>query len=252
MYVFFLNFYMFINPIEVNLHYLYQLVNSWWPWVDFFNEIFLIQILLVIIFIYVNVYSSPFYTLLYVFILFFLVGIALSIFQLELFTAFLWLIECSVVFIFLLLLFYLNVKNVFLQTKELLYYHIYICVYLIYIILTNQNTGLFFAGLVIYHILDNSYECVFNFLQNDLFVFFISYYVLNNIEFVVIGLLLLVGSMVCVNLYLVNKNVRIQNYNSFFNVFSFFLDMCGFVFLRKQNLVKQGNSKASLKVFLKK
>ena len=157
MFVFFLNFYMFINPIKTNLQYLYQLVNSWWPWVDFFNEIFLIQILLIIVFIYMNIYSSPFYTLLYVFILFFLLGVALSVFQLELFTAFLWLIECSVVFIFLLLLFYLNVKNIFLQTKELLYNYTYICIYFIYIVLINPNTGLFFVSLVIYYLLYNSY-----------------------------------------------------------------------------------------------
>lgn len=106
--------------------------------------------------------------------------------------------------------------------------------------------------LSLYFLLDNSYESVCNFLQNDLFVLFISYYVLNNVEFIVIGFLLLVGSFVCVNLYVVNKNTRSQNYKSFFNVFNFFLDMCSFSFLRKQNLVKQGNVKPSLKIFLKK
>ena len=114
------------------------------------------------------------------------------------------------------------------------------------------NVKLQYLNLTVYNILDNSYENIFNLLQNDLFVFFISYYVLNNLEFICIGFLLLIGSIICINLYLVNKNSRVQNYNSFLGIFNFFLDMCSFVFLRKQNLIKQGNTKASLKIFLKK
>jgi hypothetical protein len=224
----------------------------WWPWVDFFNEIFLIQLTLVVIYVYIYNYSSVYYTLLYTFILFFLFGISLSVFQLELFTAFLWLIECSVIFVFLLLLFYLNIKNVYVHTNKLFFNYFLLLFYFLYLIVVTPNTGLFQTNLTLYFLLDNSYESVFNFLQNDLFVLFISYYVLNNIEFIFIGLLLLVGSIVCVNLYSVNKNTRLQNYKSFFNVFNFFLDMCSFSFLRKQNLIKQGNTKSSLKIFLKK
>jgi hypothetical protein len=116
----------------------------------------------------------------------------------------------------------------------------------------SVNLNLQGLDLSIHFIIDNGYENISNFLQNDLFVFFVSYYTLNNFEFLCIGFLLLVGSIICVNLYIVNKNSRVQNYNSFLSIFNFFLDMCGFYFLRKQNLIKQGNSKASLKIFLKK
>lgn len=197
-------------------------------------------------------YSSVYYTLLYVFVLFFLFGVSLSVFQLELFTAFLWLIECSVVFVFLLLLFYLNIKSIFVKTNIHFYNYLLLSLYFVYLISVMPNSGIHILDMSLYFLLDNSYEGVFNFLQNDLFVFFVSYYVINNVEFIFVGFLLLVGSVVCVNLYSVNRCVRLQNYNSFFNVFNFFLDMCGFIFLRKQNLIKQGNTKPSLKIFLKK
>lgn len=140
----------------------------------------------------------------------------------------------------------------FLYTGKYYYDYFILLFFFIYLVVLVPNSGIFLMDLSLYFLLDNSYESVCNFLQNDLFVLFISYYVLNNVEFVVIGFLLLVGSFVCVNLYVVNKNTRSQNYKSFFNVFNFFLDMCSFYFLRKQNLVKQGNVKPSLKIFLKK
>jgi len=241
---------MFLNQINLNLQNLQILVKSWWPWVDFLNEIFIIQIILLIVYMYIINYSSVYYTLLYVFILFFLFGVSLSTFQLELFTAFLWLIECSVIFVFLLLLFYLNTKNIYVHTNKFFYNYVFVVVYLVYICVICIKSQQF--NLTTYSILDNSYESIFNLIQNDLFVFFISYYTLNNIEFIFIGFLLLIGSIICVNLYVVNKNSRVQNYNSFLSVFNFFLDMCSFSFLRKQNLNKQGNVKASLKIFLKK
>ena len=241
-----------LNQLNLILQNFYSFINMWWPWVDFFNEIFLIQIVLVILYTYTIMYSSVYYTLLYVFVLFFLFGIALSTFQLELFTAFLWLIECSVIFVFLLLLFYLNVKNIFIYTNKFFYNYFILVFYFIYIIMVTPNVGTSLTNLSLYFILDNSYEGIFNVLQNDLFVFFISYYIINNVEFIFVGFLLLVGSIICVNLHSVNRNTRLQNYSSFINVFNFFLDMCSFVFLRKQNLIKQGNTKPSLKIFFKK
>jgi hypothetical protein len=132
------------------------------------------------------------------------------------------------------------------------YNYIFIIIYLLYVgtIISNNILSLF--SLSLYFVLDNNYEDIFNFLQNDLFVFFLSYYILNNIEFVFIGFLLLIGSIICVNLFLINKNMRVQNYNTFFNIFNFFVDMCSFVFLRKQSLIRQGNTRSSLKIFLKK
>lgn len=117
---------------------------------------------------------------------------------------------------------------------------------------TNYSDSDINIDLTFYGLLDNYYESIFNTVTNDLFGFSISYYLLNSIEFILIGFLLLLGSVVCVNLYQTNKNVRAQSYNNFLTVFNFFSDFSSFFFLRRQNLIKQGNTKPSLKLFKKK
>jgi uncharacterized membrane protein len=96
---------------------------------------------------------------------------------------------------------------------------------------------------------DNFYESLSNNIMNDLFGFSISYFLVNGVEFVIIGFLLLIGSVVCVNLYQINKNSKARAYTNFLTVFNFFTDFTSFFFLRKQNLTKQCTIKSSLKVF---
>jgi len=177
------------------------------------------------------------------------------VFQIEVFTAFLWLIECSVLFVFLLLLFYLNVKGVssyiFMQTYQTI---LFIALFLFCILLTTYLDTQAYSTFIgePFNIFDNYYESFLNQVTNDLFGLSISYFLLNSLEFLIVGFLLLVGSVICVNLYQVNKNIRVQNYSSFLGVFNFFTDFLSFYFLRRQNLIKQGNTKAALKVFKKK
>ena len=191
----------------------------------------------------------------YVFLNFFLLGVCLSIYQVDLFTAFLWLVECSVLFVFLLLLFYLNVKGFYKFT----YSHTYIFIYLLvilYLIINfsgyynsdfSENLNLNYIGII-----DNYYESFSNFNCNDLVGLYLSYYTINVIEYLIIGFILLIGSVICVNLYTLNKNIRSQNYSNFLKIFNFFIDYSSFFFLRRQNIIKQGNTKPSLKLFKKK
>jgi hypothetical protein len=174
-------------------------------------------------------------------------------FQIELFTAFLWLVECSVLFIFLLLLFYVNVKGVHQYLYTYQYIYVYVFYFFLYFILINTcfSLNLDFE-LNYFYILDNFYESLYNNVNNDLIGFFISYFLINSVEFLVIGFLLLVGSVLCVYLFQINKTTRTQPYNNYLTVFNFFLDFTNFFFLRKQNLIKQGNTKSSLKLFKKK
>lgn len=211
--------------------------------------------MLICTYLYVYYYNNIYYILLYTFINFFLVGIYLSIFQIELFTAFLWLVECSVLFVFLLLLFYFNVKGQYSYSYNSL--HNYLTIIILFFFYINVNIYSEFSNnniidLSFYSLIDNFYETVFNPITNDLFGFSISYYMINGVEFIFIGFLLLIGSVICVNLYQMNKNIRVQNYNNFLTIFNFFSDFSNFLFFRKQNLTKQGNSKASLKIFKKK
>ena len=101
------------------------------------------------------------------------------------------------------------------------------------------------------NLLDNFYEVLFNFLLNDLYGFSISYYTINFIEFIVVGFLLLLGSVVCVNLNLIGKTISNQNHCNFLTTFKFFENLVPFFFLRRQNLIYQSNRKNSIKIYTK-
>lgn len=172
--------------------------------------------------------------------------------QLELFTAFLWLVECSVLFVFLLLLFFLNVKGFsnFSSIHFNLFYFKCIVIYLLLLVsLYYGDVDSFSMIDFTYALVDNYYEFIYNSIFNDLFGFYLSYYLFNAFEFLVVGFLLLIGSVICVNLYSVVKAAAHQNYTRLLHIFNFFDDFLSFSFLRKQNLIKQGNVKASLNVF---
>lgn len=181
-------------------------------------------------------------------------GLYLSLLQVELFTAFLWLVECSVLFVFLLLLFYLNVKgtykHTYKQNKGMFILFLFTSLNIVCnpIFLKEYSFG---TDLSLYTFLENYYEAFQVSIQNDLFGFYISYYIINVIEFVIVGFLLLIGSIICVNLYQMNKNVRVQSHTNFLKIFNFFTDFSSFFFLRKQNLIKQGNTKPSLRSYKK-
>lgn len=230
-------------------------INNWWPWFSLWDDVFIIQFFIICTYIYIYTYSNVYYVLLYTFVNFFLLGIYLAIFQIELFTAFLWLVECSVLFVFLLLLFYVNVKGVHSYYSSYSYalsFSFFVYVYIIFLNPFSESESSDLLNVSFYSLMDNYYEALSNSVMNDLFGFSISYYFLNGVEFLFIGFLLLIGSVICVNLYLMNKNIRAQGVNNYLSVFNFFSDFTSFSFLRKQNLIKQGNSKASVKLFKKK
>ena len=250
------NFLKIVLDFLINFFYKIQfLVNQWWPWIAIWDDIFYIQLFLIYTYTYIYIYKNIYYILLYSFLNFFLIGIYLSIFQIDLFTAFLWLIECSVLFVFLLLLFYLNIKGCYtFLYKQLFVYVFPFIIFIIYVLLNfyiNSDSFNIF-GINFYSLIDNYYEAFINNINNDLFGFSICYYLLNGVEFILVGFLLLIGSVICVNLYNLNKNIRSQPYNNYLTLFNFFTDFINFSFFRKQNLIKQGNIKASLKIFTKK
>lgn len=179
----------------------------------------------------------------------------MGVYQVEFFTAFLFLVECSVLFVFLLLLFYLNIKGIYTNnynfTFKSLFALLVLYTYTLISFYNGENDNLN-QCFTIFTIIDNYYEAVFNPIMNDIFVFLLGYYFFNALEFLLVGFLLLIGSVICVNLYQTTKGAQRKNYLSIFSIFNFFNDFIGFSFLRKQNLIKQGNTKASLKMFIKK
>ena len=181
-----------------------------------------------------------------------MVGIYLSVFQLEIFTAFLWLIECSVLFVFMLFLFYFNVKGsfnyFFLQSYQIGVFSLFLFCLIQYFDVVDLSVFVVQPT----DIVENYYESFNNCVNNDLFGFAISYYILNIVELLVVGVILFIGSVICVNLYQINLSVRTQSYFNFLVVFNFLVDFSSFYFLRRQNLLKQGGVNSALKFFSQK
>lgn len=214
----------------------------------------LLVYVLYLIFSTLNIY----FILLYLFVEIFLFGIFISIIQMELFTGFLWVVECTVIFIALLLLFYLNVEGNQLRFNLKSYRLNF--VFLVFIIFMLSNNFLFLGNYEFYvpivfnniDLWDDFYESLYNVNMNDFRALTVGYYSINSIEFLLIGLILLVGSLVCVNLNKLQKSMKIFKYSIYFNMFDYFKDFINFTFMRKQNLVDQNNTLSSIRIFKKK
>lgn len=241
-----------------SINYFIDSINYWWPWLSFFSETWLVQLLLVYVLYLIFSTLNIYFILLYLFVEIFLFGIFISIIQMELFTGFLWVVECTVIFIALLLLFYLNVEGNQLRFNLKSYRLNF--VFLIFIIFMLSNNFLFLGNYEFYipivfnniDLWDDFYESLYNVNMNDFRALTIGYYSINSIEFLLIGLILLVGSLVCVNLNKLQKSMKIFKYSIYFNMFDYFKDFINFTFMRKQNLVDQNNTLSSIRIFKKK
>jgi len=242
----------------LNLNFFYQLILNWWPWLTFWNESFFLQFLIIYTMYLIYSTNNLYFVLFYLFIEFFYFGLFLALYNLELFTAFLWLTECVVVFISILFLFYLNVFGNVSKLNLTVYSFKYFGLYLGFFLLTTfyvfPSEVEFFLPieLNIINLWDDYYEALWNDKMNDLFGLYIGYYVLNSFEFILIGILLLVGSIVCVNVNKFNKNLKSNNYYDLLTIFDFFDDFVKYLFMRKQNLVDQTIHPSSTRIFKKK
>lgn len=176
----------------------------------------------------------------------------------EFFTGFLWVVECTVIFIALILLFYLNVEG-FQGRLSLKSFRSYFILVLgsSFFLLNNMyfiSTGEVFLPQLFnnFSLWENYYEALFNINMNDFKSLTITYYSINSFEFIMVGFILLVGSLVCVNLNRLQKSIKIYKYSNYFNVFDFFKDFLNYTFMRKQNLLDQTNVSSNIRIFKKK
>ena len=88
--------------------------------------------------------------------------------------------------------------------------------------------------------------------MNDFMGLLIGYYSINSFELVLIGNILLIGSVACVNLFRSNQLKNIPKYATLLKIFNFFVDFVDYVFMRKQTLNKQTARSVSTKIFKKK
>lgn len=234
-------------------------IIEWYPWVIFFSENLLLQLFLIytiyLIFTSLNLY----YTLLYLFLEITLFGLFLNFYQLELFSGFLWVVEGTVIFIALILLFYLVVEfNLIKLDFQIYKFFNFFGIILASIVMFcsnffNSSTELYLPQIFYYlELWDDYYEALWNKNMNDFLLLFISYYEINSIEFLLIGLFLLFGSVVCVNLNKLQKSLKLQKLPEFLKIFNLFEDFISFIFLRKQNLHDQTITPVSLRLFRKK
>jgi hypothetical protein len=91
--------------------YYVEFFNFWFPWTNFFNDVWFFQVLILYNILLLGLTRNTYYILMYLFLNIILIGIYLGLVQGELFTAFLWVIEFTLIFIVLLFLFYLNVEG---------------------------------------------------------------------------------------------------------------------------------------------
>lgn len=222
-----------------------------------FNDYSLLQFCVCYVLYNTYVSVSVYYTTFYFTLLVVFFGLFLAVFQLDLFTAFLWLAEFVIIFIVVLFIFFLNVysnvskkSKIFFYTKNVGFFIFFFIISQYYSVFYDLNTLNFnmFSG----YFYDNFYENIHVNVLNDFILFFKSYYFYNSFEFLLVGVLLLIGSLVCVNLNFFSKNNKVLNYYDFFVVFDFFKDFSKFIFMRKQNLVDQLNTQASIRIFKKK
>ena len=83
-----------------------------------FSETFFSQLIIITTLVYFYNNNNIYYMLFYFFLYLFFLGVFLSFWQVEFFTGFLWLIELTIIFVFLLILFFLNFKGTLNNVKK--------------------------------------------------------------------------------------------------------------------------------------
>nr|QBI37908.1 Ymf62 [Tetrahymena rostrata]QGS65287.1 NADH dehydrogenase subunit 6 [Tetrahymena rostrata] len=244
----------FSNIIVFN-NFIISLIDILTP--IFFIENFILQFFITYILYLLVVNNNLYYILLYVFLEIVFFGLFICLYQLELFTGFLWVAEFTIIFISVVLLFYLNVDGLHLKynnINNLFYYLPSIILFLLVYCLDFLSELELYLPIEFNYMdfYDDYYESFNNTNMNDFIPLTLSYYSVNGIEFILIGLLLLLGSVACVNLYKSNKNFSIIKQSNLLNMFNFFKDFINFSFLRKQDLNYQTNFKPSLRSIKKK
>lgn len=202
--------------------------------------------------------SNVYYSLLYLFFFIILLGFSLSLNQAELFVGFLWTTEFTVVLICLILFFYLNVEgnilkiNLKLSKIYFFYYLVGFFSLILFFYSSNFPKNYNLNWLFFDFYFDDWYESLNNKLMNDFLILFLSYYKINSIEFLVLGYLLLLTSIICVILNKNSKDSKIESNSSFLKLFFNINNFLNFSFLRKQNLNDQSNYDPNIRVFKKK
>ena len=114
----------------------------------------------------------------------------------------------------------------------------------------NEIIFSFFSNTIIFF--DDFYEAINDIFISELTGIYTSLYWSNSLLLIIIGVLLLIASIICVVLVSFFTKLRNYNYNTFLEFFSIVKSCYSFIFVRKQNLSKQGRGNTSTRIFNKK
>lgn len=232
-------------------------LNNWWPWFNMLTDSFVLYFLLCYLLFIFYTTKNVFYIVFYLFLIILVLGLILSVFQVELFTGFLWTIECVVIFALLLLLFFFKATGTFTKVLHSMYVFKYSSILiftLTFVYYTSKLTLVESLPILLNtnDLWDNYYEALLNSNVNDFTAFLISYYTYNSLELVLIGVIILIASLICVNLNRLIQKSKIQNVGEFLTIFNFFKNYISFSFMRQQNLPLQTFQATSTRIFKKK
>lgn len=175
----------------------------------------------------------------------------------DLFTAFLWLSEFVVVFVFMLFSFYfdpfLKAKIDFVKFNKYKFYLSFLALFLVSFLFNYYEEHEFYLNIVFKfdYLLEDFYESLHWYIITDLEASYYSYYYINSLFMIIFAYFLLIGSLICINLnkYL-NKDVNLKINNNL-SIFDFYKNFIDFLLLRNQNLNNQTNEKVSSRIFKK-
>jgi hypothetical protein len=226
-----------------------------------FNEVFLIQSLLILLFFFylnaINLLMVWYIAGLYLI----LIGLLLLLDNLDIFIGFLWLIDLGVGLVFFI--FILHFSNflykklkIKLNYKFFLYLILITGIILTFIVIfptpTNYNTNNFIYSIWFFMVNWYDYYDFFNnFFKTDLNLLREIYFYNNSLEFIIINLFLLYGIVnSIIFFFLIKKIFLFLNFYQF-NSLNFLLNINTFFFIRNQNLINQQMESSVLRVWNK-
>jgi hypothetical protein len=214
----------------------------------FIDHLFLQFVLLLLLALFVTS-NNNYYSLVYLFLLILFLGVMLCFLNNELTAGFLWVGEFLVVFVFLLLILYVNVHG---DTKKIYNKNVvfYLFIYFLFVSFYEHDTTLLenslsFLQTDLYWV--DYYEALNDFNNNDLYGFYVSYYILNNLILMLFGIILFFGSIVCVLLFRTIKVIKFNSISSFFSFVTFSQSFLFSLFMRKQDMFDQNYTVPSVK-----
>jgi hypothetical protein len=227
----------------------------WFPWQSFFNYLTIFGLLYTLTLLAIYNSDNAYYLVIYMIFLVFLFATNLVILDLDIFAGLLLLIESVVILMLFFLIIYLTPNINFAQKNQK--WKVYIVLFIMIFILSLYSYNplgefFFYQFSITSYFYDDFYEALHELFVNDLMGIFVTMYITNSLLLVVVGFLLLIASIICVVLVSFFTKLRNYSFKNFLSIFSIIKTCYSFIFLRKQNLAKQGRSTASTRIFEKK